>query len=76
MLIRCRFPAACSSTLEIFDAAGSRVRRLASGGQPAGARTYGWDGRDDGGRRVPAGIYLARLETEWEVATGKLVMAW
>ena len=46
--------------LEVVDAAGRRVRRdeLSAGG--AGARTWIWDGRDDSGRRVPAGYYRVR----------------
>ncbi len=47
--------------LAVFDASGRRVRTLASGAQPRGLVTLSWDGRDDGGRAVSAGIYFLRL---------------
>lgn len=46
--------------LEVFDAGGRRVRTLAAGERAAGAHAFAWDLRDDGGRRVPPGLYLAR----------------
>lgn len=47
-------------TLEIVDAMGRRVRRteLAAGG--SSARVWTWDGRDDAGRALPAGVYRVR----------------
>ncbi len=49
--------------LEVFDLGGRRVRQLADGTRAAGRWSQGWDLADDGGRRVGAGIYLARLTT-------------
>jgi bacillopeptidase F len=51
-------PSAGRSLLELFDLRGRRVRVLA--GRAAGG-SISWDGRDEGGRSVPSGIYLARL---------------
>lgn len=48
--------------LEVFDLAGRRVRTLASGRATAGAHRFAWDGRDDGGLALAAGVYLARLQ--------------
>ncbi len=48
-------------SLEIFDAGGRRVRRLATGGFARGPTALRWDGRDDAGRAVPGGISFARL---------------
>lgn len=45
----------------IYDLVGRRVRTLVTGLQPAGERMLVWDGRDDGGREVPAGLYLVRF---------------
>ncbi|MFH1841991.1 MAG: C1 family peptidase [bacterium] len=45
----------------LYDPAGRLVRELASGPQPAGAGVVFWDGRDDTGRAVASGVYLARL---------------
>ncbi|HMB71467.1 MAG TPA: FlgD immunoglobulin-like domain containing protein, partial [bacterium] len=52
--------------LTVHDAAGRRVRTLVDGPRTAGAGTADWDGRDASGRRVTAGIYFVRLETDGE----------
>ncbi len=49
--------------VEIFDAGGRRVRGLTAGVLAAGPHAVGWNGRDDGGRPAPPGIYFARLHT-------------
>ncbi len=43
-----------------YDILGRRVRTLADGWEPPGSRRLDWDGRDDSGRQVPAGVYFAR----------------
>jgi hypothetical protein len=48
-------------TLAIFDVGGRRVRMLTSDMLPAGSHARAWDGRDDNGRSVGAGIYFVRL---------------
>jgi len=50
--------------LSIVDVQGRTVRTLDSSAHPSGARTVAWDGRDDSGRRVPAGQYVAVLRLE------------
>lgn len=47
--------------LELIDATGRRVRVLRSGDEPAGSHETVWDGRDDAGREVAAGMYFACL---------------
>jgi hypothetical protein len=42
----------------VHDVAGRRVRTLHEGRLPAGARRIEWDGEDDDGRRVAAGVYF------------------
>jgi len=56
--------------LEIFAATGRRVRRLA--GDPAAG--FRWDGRDESGRQLPAGVYLYRLQSGESVLTGKSLL--
>jgi hypothetical protein len=48
-------------SLEILDLQGRIVRHLADGEFVAGPRTVAWDGRDDDGRALPAGVYRALL---------------
>lgn len=50
--------------LALYSASGARVRLLADSEFGAGVHEAGWDGRDDGGHRVAAGLYYARLEAE------------
>ena len=47
--------------VSVFDVQGRRVRRLASGHQPAGRQRVTWDGLDGAGHRVSSGVYVARL---------------
>jgi subtilisin-like proprotein convertase family protein len=50
-----------ASDVSIFDASGRLVRRLVSGSFPGGVHSVSWDGRDDQGATVSAGVYLVRL---------------
>jgi hypothetical protein len=47
--------------LDILDAAGRHVRRLASGRVSRGRHEFTWDARADGERAVAAGRYFVRL---------------
>ena len=44
----------------VYDVSGRRVRRLRSACQPAGAYSVTWNGRDDAGVGLPAGVYSIR----------------
>jgi len=61
-------------TLDIVDVGGRRVRRLMAGPAAAGARRIPWDGRDEAGRPVAAGVYWARLEAGGDVDRTRLVL--
>jgi hypothetical protein len=54
-------PRAGAVTLAIYDVAGRRIARLVDGELPAGPHQATWDGRDEGGRSVPAGVYFYDL---------------
>ncbi len=68
-------PAAGLARVTIYDAAGRRVRQLVDGDRPAGANDVAWDGTDDAGRPVPAGMFMCQIranghaETRWLVRT-------
>jgi len=61
-------------SLQVFDVAGRRVRTLALG-EPmaAGAHAADWDGRDDAGVRLRAGLYLCRLDAGGLSETRRIV---
>jgi len=73
--LRFRLPAAGRTTLAIHDPSGRRVRTLVAGELAAGEHARSWDGRDDAGRRVPAGLYFARLASPGFAATLRIVRA-
>ena len=58
----------------VYDLIGRRIRTLVDGVQPAGERTISWDGRDDGGRSVPAGLYLVRFEANGVEQSRRLIL--
>jgi len=60
------------ATLRVYDVSGRLVREIVDGDLAAGEHRTDWDGRDAGGRRVAAGIYLARLETPEGAATRRI----
>jgi photosystem II stability/assembly factor-like uncharacterized protein len=60
--------------LEIFNAAGRRVRAWESGSAVAGANALTWDGSDTSGLRVAAGLYFLRLESEEGTRTARVVV--
>jgi flagellar hook assembly protein FlgD len=66
---------AATVRLEVADLQGRRVRTLLRGTTIApGQRHVAWDGADDAGRPLPAGVYLIRLVTPRQVHTAKAVV--
>jgi len=61
-------------SLTVFDARGRKVRTLKSGAFARGAQTAHWDGRDDAGRALPAGVYFARLRLGQGVETRRIAL--
>jgi hypothetical protein len=53
-----------SVTLAVYDPSGRRVRGLMGGDLEAGEHQAVWDGRDAGGRKVPAGVYYYQLRSD------------
>jgi uncharacterized delta-60 repeat protein len=60
--------------LRIYDAAGRLVRVLAEERLPAGIHERMWDGTDDRGRSVAAGVYFSRLEASGSVQNKSLIV--
>jgi subtilisin family serine protease len=58
--------------LAIYDVGGRLVRDLGRV-RADGKGELAWDGRDDAGRRVPSGLYFARLEGGRGKATARIV---
>jgi formylglycine-generating enzyme len=60
--------------LEIFNELGQRIRTLVDEVQAAGNHTAIWDGRDDQGEGVAAGLYLYRLSAGGVANTQSMVL--
>jgi hypothetical protein len=58
--------------LVIYSVSGRRVRTLAHGAREPGVYDFEWDGRDDAGSAVAAGVYYAHLATVQRSFTLKL----
>lgn len=68
-------PTQADVTLQVFDLSGRVVRTLMRESQPAGNYRVEWDGRDDAARHLPAGVYLARLKSDEETVSSKIILA-
>lgn len=65
-------PAAGHARIDLFDVSGRRVRTLFDGAAEAERGEVAWNGADDAGRALPAGVYWARLSTERGTTSGKV----
>lgn len=62
-----------SVTLGVHDLTGRLIRTLLNAPLDAGDHTVVWDGNDDSGRRVAAGIYVAELIARGDRRSVKIV---
>jgi hypothetical protein len=74
VIIRYGLPERTSVRLGIFDLGGRIIRSIENGGpRDSGYHTFTWDGRDDRGRLVAAGVYVVRIEAMDSTVTRKLI---
>ena len=59
---------------EIFDTAGKKIRTLFKENQSAGKKAVTWDGKNQDGMLVSAGVYYFRLSSNNLIETKKLLM--
>lgn len=50
-------------TLKVYNLLGMEVRTLVDGARGAGKSSVAWDGRDNSGQQLPAGVYIYKLST-------------
>jgi hypothetical protein len=60
--------------VEVFDLAGRRLIALPAAQVATGETSLGWDGRDDRGRAVPGGKYVARCVTDGRTLSAPFVV--
>jgi len=61
-------------SVDVYDMAGRRVRRLVDAEMGDGGQETWWDGLDDRGRRVASGVYTVTARTPRGAATERVVM--
>ncbi len=61
-------------SLKIYDAAGRHVRTLVDDTRSPSEHTVTWDGKDDTGASVAAGVYLYKLQTKEDTQTRRMVL--
>ena len=71
--LRYVLPGAGRVSLELFDVQGRRLATLANGVQEAGEHQVRWDGALDGGASAKAGVYLARLRSDYGTRVVRIV---
>jgi len=59
--------------LDVVDVTGRRVRRVFTSRLEPGEQRLAWDGRDDRGARLPAGVYLGRIRAGNATAVVRLL---
>jgi flagellar basal-body rod modification protein FlgD len=57
-------PQASSGRVVVVDPSGRVVRTVQEGMFEAGILDFSWDGRDDAGRRIGAGVFFVRAEID------------
>ena len=62
---------AAGVSLTVYDVLGRRVRQLWDGALGAGSHRFVWDGRDEEGRDVAAGVYVYQVEVDGGVEAKK-----
>lgn len=66
-------PSAGNASLRVYDMTGRIIRTIADGEMAAATHSLVWDGRDDSGNTVAAGVYFCRLEAVGQSAVQKMI---
>ena len=62
---------AAQVSLTVYDVLGRRVRQLWHGPLGAGRHRFTWDGHDEAGRGVAAGVYIYKVEVDGQLEAKK-----
>ena len=62
---------AAEVSLTVYDVLGRRVRQVWDGPLGAGTHRFAWDGRDEAGKGVAAGVYIYKVEIDGQVEAKK-----
>ncbi len=62
------------TAVSVYNIYGSEVKNLAYQYNSAGTYSVNWDGRNESGTKVPAGIYFYTIKTGNSMTSGKIVL--
>lgn len=60
-------------TIILYDLKGSQIKTLINDRQVPGVKTLMWNGKNDAGKPVPAGIYLYTMASGNIITTRKMI---
>jgi len=66
-------PVGTEVAVSIYSVSGRLVATVFEGKLPEGGETVAWDALDETGRPIASGVYFARMESDSEVTTSKVV---
>ena len=67
-------PADCQVTLAVYNILGQKVRTLINEHQSAGLKSVRWDGKDDSGNQVSAGVYFYSIKADNFTQAKKMIL--
>jgi flagellar hook assembly protein FlgD len=67
-------PRRAEVTLDIYNAAGQKIRTLATGSMEAGEHNVRWNGLLDSGVSAASGVYFARLKAGNVFTTSRMML--
>jgi hypothetical protein len=73
-VIKYDLPEGRSTVIQVYDILGKQIRTLIKGHEEAGFKTKVWDGTDDLGRPVSAGVYLYQIQAGEFNQTRKMLL--
>ena len=66
-------PEVSSIKIDIYDLAGKKIRTLVNNNVEAGFHTCVWNGKNDKGEKIAAGVYIVSMKTRSLFQTRKIV---
>ncbi|HEX6791456.1 MAG TPA: FlgD immunoglobulin-like domain containing protein, partial [Candidatus Krumholzibacteria bacterium] len=63
-----------SVSAEVYSVTGERVRHMDNAEFAQGTGRLLWDGKDDGGRALPSGVYMVRVKANQTEATRRVTI--
>ena len=62
------------TSVSVYNIYGSEIKNLGYQNNSAGAYSVNWDGKNESGTKVPAGIYFYTIKTGTSATSGKIVL--